>query len=90
MGPPSYMRPVVDRNVVMRRMTVNGSHGSRGSSSGTGTTILVIRPQNRGSIYVQTRDVSPLQSVQTVSEALPHSYSTVITGSYSEGKEAGA
>ena len=22
MGPPSYMRPVVDRNVVMRRMTV--------------------------------------------------------------------
>jgi hypothetical protein len=24
MGPPSYMRPVVDRNVVMRRMTVLG------------------------------------------------------------------
>jgi hypothetical protein len=23
MGPPSYMRSVVDRNVVMRRMTVN-------------------------------------------------------------------
>ena len=24
MGPPSYMRSVVDRNVVMRRMTVVG------------------------------------------------------------------
>ena len=25
MGPESYMRPLVDRNVVMRRMNVNGS-----------------------------------------------------------------
>ena len=25
MGPPSYMRSVVDRNVVMRRIHVNGS-----------------------------------------------------------------
>ena len=25
MGPPSYMRSVVDRNVVMRRMTVHPS-----------------------------------------------------------------
>ena len=24
MGPPSYMRPVVDRNVVLRRVTVAG------------------------------------------------------------------
>ena len=25
MGPPSYMRSVVDRNVVMRRMPLNGN-----------------------------------------------------------------
>ena len=83
------MGPVVDRNVVIRRMTLNGSHGSRGSSVGTGTTILVRRPQNHGSIYAQTRHVSLLQSVQTVREALPDSYSTVITGSYSKGKATG-
>jgi hypothetical protein len=74
MGQPSYIRPVVDRNVVMRRITVNGSNSSRGSSIGTGTTTLVRRPQNRGSIYAQARDVSLLQSVQNVCEALPDLY----------------
>jgi hypothetical protein len=90
MEPQTYRQPVVDRNIVMRRMTVYGSHGSRGSSVGAGTTLLARRPQNRGSICSQARDISLLQSIQTVSEALPNSYSMVITGSYSEGKEAGA
>jgi len=84
------MRPVVDRNVVMLRMSVYGSHGSHGSPVGTGTTLLARGPQNRGSLYAEARDVSLLQSIRTVSEALPDSYSVVITGSYSEGKEVGA
>lgn len=71
-------------------MTVFGSHDSRDSSVGTGTTTLVRRPQNRGSIYAQARDVSLLQSIQNVCEARPDSYSMVITGSYSKGKAAGA
>jgi hypothetical protein len=89
MKPPLYMRPIVERKVVTRRMTVYGSNGRRGSSVGTGTTILARRPQNRGSIYAQTRDISLLQRVQTVCEPLPDSYSTVITDSYSERKAAG-
>jgi hypothetical protein len=90
MGPPSYMRSVVDRKVVIRRKTVYGSHDGRGSSVGTETTILVRRSQNRYLISAQARDVSLLQSVQTACEALPDSYSTVITGSYNDGKAAGA
>jgi len=60
MEPPSYMQPVFHRKVVMRRMTVYGSHGSRDSSVGTGITILVGRQQNRGSIYAQAREFSLL------------------------------
>ena len=66
MGPPSYLQPVLGRKVVIRRMAVCGSHGSRDSSVGTGTITLVGRPQNRGSIYAKARDVSLLQSVQNV------------------------
>jgi hypothetical protein len=84
------MQPVFDRKVLMRCMTVYGVPESCDSSVGTGTTIPVRRPQNRGSIYAEARDVSLLQNVQTVCEALPGSYLMVITGSYSEGKAAGA
>ena len=31
MGPPPYMRSIVDRNVVMRRMTVNDNMDSPNS-----------------------------------------------------------
>ena len=39
MGPPSYMRSVVDRNVLMRRMTVNSrEQPTRGGHSDWGLT----------------------------------------------------
>ena len=40
MGPPSYKRSVVDRNVVMRRMTVYGVKKFFGVQRDDGTVLL--------------------------------------------------
>jgi len=41
MGPPSYMRSVVDRNVLMQRMTVTTSFYTGSDRTGSLNTIIL-------------------------------------------------
>ena len=70
MGPPSYMRSVVDRNVVMRRIPVDNSHKYSPPKilyavRGPPTTLLILnwyRQCQRLCVTRQVPETAPLTS----------------------------